>query len=104
MTGGLPFGGIVGSTVEELAAGAQQLYTCEARWTEAHTAGRRIVRTLFNEEGNGEALVERVLAARAGLQDARRENIVGSMLWMHQHRSTQYFSQWIEAKNTNKSK
>lgn len=104
MTGGLPFGGVVGSTVQELAAGAELLYTSEAHWAEARAAGRHAVAALFDERDNSVALVRRVMQARADLAEGRRENVVGSMLWMHQHRSTKYFSQWIEAKNANKAK
>lgn len=104
MTGGLPFGGVIGSSVQDLVDGAVQLYTSQERWDAAQAAGRRLIKTIFSEEVNSADLVSRVLSHQAALSERRRENVVGSMLWMHMHRSTKYFSQWIEAKNANKAK
>ena len=48
---------------------------------------------------HGPALVQRIEACRAQLEAHRRNNFTGAMLRHHQHKSTQYMSQWIEAKN-----
>ena len=54
------------------------------------------------QSDHGPALVQRINACRAGLEQHRRNNFTGAMLRHHQHKSTQYMSQWIEAKNSAK--
>jgi len=43
--------------------------------------------------------VECLEHCRRHLAAHRRDNFTGSMLRHHAHKSTQYMSQWIEAKN-----
>jgi hypothetical protein len=45
--------------------------------------------------------VECLEHCRSRLDAHRRDNFTGSMLRHHAHKSTQYMSQWIEAKNRN---
>ncbi len=47
-----------------------------------------------------EALITRIEALLPRLAEHRLQNFTGAMLQHHQHKSTQYMSQWIEAKNS----
>ncbi|MCY1179384.1 hypothetical protein D9M73_197800 [compost metagenome] len=52
---------------------------------------------------HGPALIARLEHCRQHLAAIRRGNFTGSMLRHHQHKSTQYMAQWIEAKNRHKA-
>ena len=47
------------------------------------------------------ALIARLEHCREHLLELRQANFIGGMLRHHQHKSTQYMSQWIEEKNRN---
>ncbi|CAM9240368.1 unnamed protein product, partial [Ectocarpus fasciculatus] len=102
MHGGELFGGIVADSAEGLVDAAVRLYSDEEQWRTAHALGARLMDRLYSEQANSEALVERILRARRDIEANRRSNVVGSMLWYNLHRSTKYFSQWIEAKNASR--
>ena len=53
----------------------------------------------YLQASHGPALVECIERCRTGLEQHRRNNFTGAMLRHHQHKSTQYMAQWIEAKN-----
>jgi hypothetical protein len=52
---------------------------------------------------HGPALIARLEDCRRNLTSIRRDNFTGNMLRHHQHKSTQYMAQWIEAKNRHKA-
>ncbi|MFN8392996.1 MAG: glycosyltransferase [Bdellovibrionota bacterium] len=93
----LPFGGVVADDWDEFAEHAADLYLDCAKWETAKAEGRHIIETLFGDVENVSRIVE-FLEDVAPLREARVSNFVGSMLWHHQHRSTEFFSRWIEAK------
>ena len=99
MHGGELFGGLIADSADGLVDAAVRLYSDEEEWQSAHALGARLMDSLYNEKTNSEALVDRILRARRDMEANRRNNVVGSMLWYNLHRSTKYFSQWIEAKN-----
>jgi hypothetical protein len=53
----------------------------------------------FQRGALGEALIARLQQLDAEREVHRQQNFVGAMLRHHQHKSTQYMSQWIAAKN-----
>lgn len=103
MTGGLPWAGTVENNPQKWAEAAVHLYTHEPSWQEARERGRAILAQQFNSAEIGDALMARVQALRSGLTEHRRDNFIGAMLNHHAHKSTQYMSQWIEAKNAGRS-
>jgi glycosyltransferase involved in cell wall biosynthesis len=99
MHGELPFPGAVAKTASQLAAEAVRLYQDPAAWVQAQHAGFDVLRARFSQEQHCAALIERINALRANLTEHRTANFTGAMLRHHQHKSTQYMAQWIEAKN-----
>ncbi len=96
------WGGLVGSSVLEVSELACKLYLDREVWTRAAERGTRIFEDLFSFEKNSEKLLGDVDQARLKMRSRRRDNFVGAMLNHHLHKSTQYFSRWIELKNRSK--
>jgi len=99
MHGELPFPGAVANTAVQLAAQAVRLYEDPVAWAEAQSAGFDVLRDRFSHEQHCAALIGRINALRENLTEHRTANFTGAMLRHHQHKSTQYMAQWIEAKN-----
>jgi glycosyltransferase involved in cell wall biosynthesis len=99
MHGELPFPGAVAKTAAQLAVEAVRLYQDPLAWSEAQHAGFDVLRARFSHEQHCAALIERINALREHLTEHRAANFTGAMLRHHQHKSTQYMAQWIEAKN-----
>lgn len=99
MHGALPFPGAVAWDAQGLAAEAVRLYTDRAAWDQAQSAGWRVLKARFRFEVHCKTLIERIQQLLDDLPAHRAANFTGAMLRHHQHKSTQYMSQWIEAKN-----
>jgi glycosyltransferase involved in cell wall biosynthesis len=103
MAGGMDFGGFVAELERDaFAEAAASLYLDPKRWEQAREQGAAILKSLYCSRMGAKAWVERLerLVAERGIVRAR--NFTGAMLWHHQHRSTEYFSRWIEEKNKRK--
>ena len=61
--------------------------------------GYCIVRQRFDQQIHNRGLFNRITQLQGRLDDHRLQNFTGAMLRHHQHKSTQYMSQWIEVKN-----
>jgi hypothetical protein len=96
-----PWPGLIEQSAAALAAAAVALYQDRERWTEAQEHGRQLLARRYDLHRHGPALVECLEHCRSRLDAHRRDNFTGSMLRHHAHKSTQYMSQWIEAKNRN---
>ncbi|EJL02361.1 MULTISPECIES: glycosyltransferase [Pseudomonas] len=101
MGGEMPWPGAIGQSASAIADAAVQLYGDQARWAHAQDAGLALLASRYQRQVHGPALIERIHACRGNLAQLRRDNFIGSMLRHHQHKSTQYMSQWIEEKNRN---
>lgn len=99
MCEGLPFGGAIAENKEEFIENAVQLYCSSELWNTAKDKGLEIIQTLYNEEKNSQCFIAAIKDALEGVKVRRKNNFVGQMLWHHQHRSTEFFSRWIEEKN-----
>lgn len=99
MHDGLPFGGCVEDDWEQFARQAACLYVQNTEWLESQSRGADIVTKLYNPAVNHQKFIAAIESLVKNLQGRRDANIVGSILWHQQHRSTEYFSRWIEAKN-----
>ncbi|SEM46762.1 Glycosyltransferase involved in cell wall bisynthesis [Pseudomonas sp. ok272] len=99
MSGAMPWPGAMGETAEDLAAAAVRLYQDKAQWTQAQEAGTALLAAHYRQAVHGPALIERLHTAHNNLEQLRQQNFIGAMLRHHQHKSTQYMSQWIEEKN-----
>jgi glycosyltransferase involved in cell wall biosynthesis len=94
--------GAITRTAQAFADNAVQLYKDETRWLQAQASGFELLSTRYPSAIHGPALIAKLNDCRQHLCAIRRNNFIGSMLRHHQHKSTQYMSQWIEAKNRHK--
>jgi glycosyltransferase involved in cell wall biosynthesis len=99
MMDGGGWGGTIGEDAESLAHAAVKLHEDCRAWEAASQGGLRLLAALFDRERNSRELVEKLLAVREDLARRRSSNLIGAMLWHHFHKSTTYFSRWIELKN-----
>ncbi len=99
MHGEAAWPGAVTRTAQAFADQSVQLYRDETRWLNAQQLGLALLSERYRQSVHGPALIERLMQVRQHLEQLRRDNFTGSMLRHHQHKSTQYMAQWIEAKN-----
>ncbi|MDQ3201803.1 MAG: glycosyltransferase family 4 protein [Pseudomonadota bacterium] len=99
MHGDAPWPGAVASTARQLADQAVRLYSNEQQWQNAHGLGFALLGERYRQSVHGPALIDRLMHCQQQLDQLRTNNFTGSMLRHHQHKSTQYMAQWIEAKN-----
>jgi O-antigen biosynthesis protein len=99
MHGALPFPGAIASDAQNLADAAVRLYQDQVLWEQAQQAGWRVLSERFRFQMHCTTLIERIEQIRDNLTAHRTANFTGAMLRHHQHKSTQYMAQWIEAKN-----
>jgi hypothetical protein len=91
--------GAVTRTAQAFADCAVRLYQDKTHWLEAQALGLDLLVSRYQQHIHGPALIARLNHCREHLSSIRRDNFTGSMLRHHQHKSTQYMAQWIEAKN-----
>ena len=94
------WGGSVAATAADLARDAVHLHDDAEAWHRASNRGRALLRQLFDRDETLAAVQSAVDAARRNLAQQRHADFVGAMLWHHTARSTEYFSRWIELKET----
>jgi len=99
MHGDEPWPGAITRTAREFAEHAVLLHQDKPRWLQAQADGLQLLAKRYQQAIHGRALVERIEHCLEHLPAIRRDNFTGSMLRHHQHKSTQYMAQWIEAKN-----
>jgi O-antigen biosynthesis protein len=99
MYGELPFPGAIANDAQGLANAAVRLYSDQPLWEQAQRAGWRVLDERYRFERHCATLIERIEQIRDNLSAHRIANFTGAMLRHHQHKSTQYMAQWIEAKN-----
>ena len=93
------FGGLISDDWDDFIQKAINLYVDKQLWTQAQKQGLEIAESLFNPERNLNIFLEAINNSFLNRELFRQQNFVGQMLWHHQHRSTEFFSRWIEAKN-----
>lgn len=99
MCGDLPWNGAVENNTEAFAMAAVKLYRDSSVWKIAQENGFAILENYFFRCDFSDQLMQRVDYVSANLVAERRKNFTGAMLRHHSLKSTQYMSQWIEAKN-----
>jgi hypothetical protein len=93
------FGGVIEETLERYPQRVVDLYTDKELWNTAQATGREVVTSLYSQTTNARLFQERLARLTQEATRLRQQNIVGSLLWYHGLRSTEFFSRWIEAKN-----
>lgn len=91
--------GRVARSADELAAAAVELHEDAAQWHAAHQQCDEHLRAQYGPAQHGQSLVLRLEQLTQRLGQHRRENFIGTMLRHHLHKSTKYFSQWIQSKS-----
>lgn len=99
MACGLEWSGLIGESAQQFADYAVKLYQNREQWHKCQNNGFKIVEHGYNRENLAAKLIDIVNYQRANLKQIRNQNFTGAMLRHHHHKSTQYMSQWIEAKN-----
>ena len=99
MSSGELFGGVIEESLERYPQRVSELYTNQDAWNRAQITGREVLTTLFSQAINARIFQERLARLVQESSHLRQQNTVGSILWHHGLRSTEYFSRWIECKN-----
>ncbi len=90
---------IVEDDFTEFARQAALLYTDEALWQNLQDNCESFISRNFSYEKYASQLINALNEIELNLEEHRLQNFTGSMLRHHSLKSTQYMSQWIEAKN-----
>lgn len=99
MHGELSWPGRVTDDAQAFAEAAVQLHEDPAAWARAQAHAAPLLRQRFDRPRLAGELLARLEQLLASREEHRQGNFVGAMLRHHQHKSTQYMSQWIAAKN-----
>lgn len=92
-------GGLEARTSQEFAQCAAEIYLNKDLWLLKQTHGLHTLETLFDAKKNYTQLISDLERVRKNIRHLRNSNFIGAMLWHHAHKSTTYFSRWIELKN-----
>lgn len=101
MQGDLEWGGFIENNAQQIADAAVKLYSDQIAWEKAQTQSTKILKEYFGASSHSKLLVDRISELENNFNIERKNNFIGSMLRHHSLKSTQYMSQWIEAKNKN---
>lgn len=84
----------------EFVDAAVQLYRDQAQWTAASEQSQLVLQSFTSDE-QAQKLLQclQLWLEPTQLAQHRQGNFIGAMLTHHHHKSTQYMSQWIEAKS-----
>ncbi len=99
MSGGFPWGGAVANSASAIADAAVKIYTDEHLWKKMQQQGAHILVQHFAQKNYANLFMTRLNVLANNVTQERQKNFIGAMLRHHLHKSTQYMSQWIEAKN-----
>lgn len=81
---------------------AIKLYTNEDAWNTTVRRGQELLKELYSASGHWGSVAQSLEDAVKNRSERRSKDLMRSILWQEQTRSTEYFSRWIEAKNKNK--
>ena len=90
--------GLIGETAEEIADAAVLLYQDPQLWHQKQQQGFVILTKRFALDEHQPRVWQQLMNVQQNLSAHRLTNFTGAMLRHHQHRSTQFMAQWIEAK------
>ncbi|GLK87519.1 glycosyltransferase [Pseudomonas turukhanskensis] len=99
MHGQWPWPGEVVGDAAAFAEAAVRLYREENAWQQAHSHNWPLLAARYERHAFGELLMQQIEQCQANLAEHRARNFTGAMLRHHQHKSTKYMAQWIEAKS-----
>ncbi|KAL3777662.1 hypothetical protein ACHAW5_010986 [Stephanodiscus triporus] len=94
------WGGIIADDAVDFAKAAVELHEREDLWNRCRDNGTGSLRRIFNGRVNLPVVERGIRDGIADLAKQRTMDIFGSILWRDARRSTEYFSRWIELKET----
>ncbi len=92
------FPGEIAATDEAFVAAVVRLYQDQGSWQHASELSAGLI-SQFAYSAHQPRVFAQLEATRQQLPQHRLQNFIGAMLKHHQHRSTKFMGQWIEAKN-----
>lgn len=103
MAGSCDWPGVVADDAASLVEACVVLDQDETWWQAAHSRCRPVLDENFSAVSFVDEFAAKLSQRMEDLVNLRRRNLVGAMLNHHHHRSTEYMSRWIEAKQHLKS-
>ncbi len=94
------WGGYICQSTDSFVKDAIDIYTDETKWSTSHQTTKLLLEKLFDEDSNLSRISHAIEDVLMNLNARRQVDYSGSMLWYHSARSTEYFSRWIELKET----
>ena len=99
VVGAMDWGCAIESDPEPFAATAVAVYSDEVKWQAVQVQGQCIAKARFDASAWLPRLPVRLAEGIEGREANRAQQFTGRMLRHHHHRSTEFMSRWIEAKN-----
>ena len=99
IAGTIDWGCAISADPQAFAAAAIEVYANAERWSRVQAQGQRIAGERFDTAAWQPRLPELLCRALATRVENRQQHFTGRMLRHHHHRSTEFMSRWIEAKN-----
>lgn len=93
-------GSMTAETPDRFAEDAARLYNDHSFWTTSTAAGSMLLQELFDARVTMPPVIERLEQCVSRVQQLREADMVGAVLWRDQSRATEYFSRWIELKES----
>lgn len=100
MPNDMNWGGSVASDNQSFIQSAINLYSDKTQWMKSQSSARLLLKTLFDAETNLKVVDDAIANAVDDVHSRRRRDYTSGMLWHHSTRSTEYFSRWIELKES----
>ncbi|WP_448211732.1 glycosyltransferase [Colwellia sp. MEBiC06753] len=91
--------GAIANSADDISDAAIALYNDEKTWQQASALAEINRQQLFAMPEFSRSFVDSLNTISNNLAQHRQQNFIGLMLNHHSHRSTQFMSQWIAAKN-----
>ena len=100
VSGTAGWGGIIASDSNEFVSAAVRLYTRKDLWGVSQENGSILLNKMFNGRHNLPIVEKAVRDAIEQVKERRLSDITGALMWHQCARSTEYFSRWIELKES----
>ena len=94
------WGGSIASNSNDFIQAAVEMYTQKEHWKSCQHRGTSLLTQLFNGRTNLPVIEDGITDAIMNLKQRRQSDLVGAILWRDAQRSTEYFSRWIELKES----
>lgn len=95
----LDWNGSIEDDPQQFANAAAQLYQDENSWKQSQQNGFEILMKRYLKELFDDGFANKLSFLKSNLDNHRKNNFLGQMLYHHSMQSTKYMSRWIEEKN-----